>query len=190
MQPFASRTHALEWARDLVQRTDVLYLDTETTGVRYGVDDVIDIGVVNSQGLVLVDQLIRPVMPIPADSEAVHGISNRAVANAPFLADIWGDLSTLLAGKILVSYNATFDERMLSDAGSRRGLRPIVPARWDCAMEAFAAFNGQLSHHRQGFRWINLGTAARMLGLEPPEHRAVSDAMLCLELVQELSRRR
>jgi DNA polymerase III subunit epsilon len=189
MGPFASRSDALNWARDLVQRSDVLYLDTETTGVRYGFDDVIDIGIVNGQGLVVLDQLIKPMVPIPADSEAVHGISNKVVSNAPRLADIWADLAKLLSGNILVSYNATFDERMLTDAGSRRGLTPIVPSRWDCAMEAFAAFNGQLSHHRQGFRWINLGAAARMLGLEAPEHRAVSDAMLCLELVQELSRR-
>lgn len=189
MGPFSSRTQALDWARELVRRTDVLYLDTETTGVRFGFDDVIDIGIVNGKGLVVLDQLIRPMVPIPADSEAVHGISNKAVANAPRLADVWGDLTKLLAGKILVSYNAAFDEQMLADAGTRRGLIPIVPKRWDCAMEAFAAFNGQLSHHRPGFRWINLGAAARILGLEAPEHRAVSDAMLCLEVVQEMSRR-
>jgi DNA polymerase III epsilon subunit-like protein len=119
----------------------------------------------------------------------VHGISNRTVAGAPALTDVWAELSGLLTGKILVSYNAAFDKQMLADAGSRRGLTPIAPSRWDCAMEAFAAFNGQQSHHRPGFRWINLGAAARILGLEAPEHRAVSDAMLCLELVQELSRR-
>ena len=85
---------------------------------------------------------------------------------------------------------ATFDEQMLAGAACRRGLAPIAPARWDCAMEAFAAYNGELSHHRPGFRWINLGAAARMFGLESPQHRAVSDAMLCLELVQELSRRK
>ena len=189
MGPFASRTQALDWARDLVHRTDVLYLDTETTGVRFGFDDVIDIGIVNGKGLIVLDQLVKPMVPIPADSEAVHGISNKAVSNSPRLNDIWTDLSKLLSGKVLVSYNASFDETMLTDAGSRRGLSPIVPGRWDCAMEAFAAFNGQLSHHRPGFRWINLRAAARMLGLEAPEHRAVSDAMLCLELVQELSRR-
>jgi len=189
MGSFAGRKHALDWARQVVLRGDVLYLDTETTGVRFGFDDVIDIGIVDGSGLIVMDQLIRPSVPIPADSEAVHGISNRTVANAPPLISLWGELSKLLTGKILISYNAAFDEQMLADAGSRRGLAPILPARWDCAMEAFAAYNGQQSHHRPGYRWINLGTAARKLGLEAPKHRAVSDAMLCLELVQELSRR-
>ncbi len=135
------------------------------------------------------DQLVRPPVAIPADSEAVHGISNRSVATAPRLPEIWSILAKLLENRVVVSYNATFDEQMLADAGNRRGLPRISPSRWDCAMEAFAAYNGELSHHRPGFRWINLGSAARILGLEQPQHRAVSDAMLCLELVQELSRR-
>ena len=189
MGPFASRTHALAWAAELVARSDVFYLDTETTGVRFGYDDVIDIGIVDGSGLVVMDQLVRPSVPIPTDSEAVHGISNKVVANSPRLPDLWSDLTTLLKNRVLVSYNAAFDEQMLGDAARRRNLQPISPVRWDCAMEAFAAYNGESSHHRPGFRWINLGDAARMLGLDAPEHRAVADAMLCLELVQELSRR-
>ena len=190
MGPFVDRDDALSWARELVGRDDVLYVDTETTGVRFGRDDVIDIGIVDSSGRVVMDQLVRPVVAIPADSEAVHGISNRAIATAPMLADIWLDVSTLLAGRVVVSYNANFDQQMLADAAKRRGLTRLSPTRWDCAMEAFAAFNGQPSHHRRGYRWINLEAATRMLGIEPPHHRAVSDAMVCLELVQELSRRR
>ncbi len=173
----------------MVGRPDVLFLDTETTGVRFGFDDVIDIGIVDGTGLIILDQLVKPAVAIPADAEAVHGISNRAVATAPVIDRIWPALARLIDGKILVSYNADFDRRMLGDAGARRGLEPLAPARWDCAMEAFAAFNGQLSHHRPGFRWINLGLAARLLGLEQPMHRAVGDATLCLEVVQELSRR-
>jgi DNA polymerase III subunit epsilon len=167
----------------------VLFLDTETTGVRFGFDDVIDIGIVNGQGVVVFDQLVKPSVAIPADAEAVHGISNRHVATAPTIDQIWPDLAKLLDGKFLVSYNADFDLRMLRDAGARRKLSPLAPANWDCAMEAFAAYNGQLSHHRPGFRWVNLGRAARLLDLEQPIHRAVGDAMLCLEVVQELSRR-
>lgn len=187
--PFASKQSALEWARHVVGRSDVLFLDTETTGVRFGFDDVIDIGIVGGDGIVLFDQLVKPAVAIPADAEAVHGISNKAVASAPSISLIWPILSQLIDGKTLVSYNAEFDWQMLRDAGARRGLRALAPVQWDCAMEAFAAYNGQLSHHRPGFRWINLGLAARLLGLERPVHRAVGDAMLCLELVQELSRR-
>jgi DNA polymerase-3 subunit epsilon len=188
--PFASRAEALAWARELVVRDDVLYVDTETTGVRFGRDDVIDIGIVDSAGRVVMDQLVRPSVAIPADSEAVHGISNRAVSTAPRLADLWDDIRRLLNGRVVVSYNATFDQQMLLDASRKRGLQWIEPQRWDCAMEVFAAYNEQASHYRPGYRWINLETAARTLGLDLPEHRAVSDAMLCLELVQELSRRR
>ena len=187
---FEDREAALEWAHDLVSRPDVLYLDTETTGVRFGFDDVIDIGIVDGAGTTLYDQLIRPLVAIPGDSRDVHGISNRDVAAAPRLQDVWSDLTGLLDGKVLVSYNAYFDEEMLAFAATRRGLPPIAPLRWDCAMEAFAAYNRQSSHHRRGYRWINFEAATRMLGLERPEHRAVSDALRCLELVQELSRRR
>jgi DNA polymerase III subunit epsilon len=189
MAPFASRQQALEWAKAMVNRTDVLYVDTETTGVRYGQDDVIDIGIVDGSGIVLMDQLVKPLVPVPADSEAVHGISNKDLYGSPTIADLWKDISKLLNGKLLISYNADFDRQMLFTAGQRRGMTPILPIRWDCAMEAFAAFNGELSHHRRGFKWINLGSAARSLGIDPPAHRAVADATVCLEVVQELSRR-
>lgn len=188
--PFSGRAEALEWARELVSRDDVLYLDTETTGVRFGRDDVIDIGIVDGSGIVLMDQLVRPSVPIPGDSEAVHGITNRSVQTAPLLSDLWPDLSRLVEGRVIVSYNADFDRRMLGDAGSKRGLPALRPSRWDCAMEAFAAWNGESSFHRPGFRWINLETAAKSLGIEPPAHRAVADALVCLEVVQELSRKR
>jgi DNA polymerase-3 subunit epsilon len=187
---FDSKDSALIWARELVQRSDVLYVDTETTGVRFGFDDVIDIGVVDGDGRVQMDRLVRPLVAIPADSSSVHGLSNRDVQRAARLQDLWPDVTSLLNGKVLVSYNSTFDEQMMRNAASRRGLSPVQPQRWDCAMEAFAAYNGQSSHHRPGYQWINFETAARMLGLESPEHRAVSDALRCLELVQELSRRR
>lgn len=190
MAPFASRAEALAWARELVSRDDVLYVDTETTGVRFGRDDVIDIGIVDSGGRILMDQLVRPSVAIPAEAEAVHGISNRDVATAPRLTDLWSDIRKYLDDHVVVSYNATFDEQMLRNAAEKRGLDWVEPQRWDCAMEAFAAFNEQPSHYRPGYRWINLEAAARMLGLELPEHRAAADAMLCLELVQELSRRR
>ncbi|MDQ2683018.1 MAG: 3'-5' exonuclease, partial [Chloroflexota bacterium] len=156
MKSFASSAEALEWARELVGRDDVLYLDTETTGVRYGIDDIVDIGIVNRHGQIVMDQLVRPSLPITGETESIHGISNRMVRTAPTLPEIWPEVRRLVAGKILVSYNADFDEQMLFGAAERRSLPPASPARWDCAMEAFAAFNGELSHHRPGFRWINL----------------------------------
>ena len=189
MAPFPSRKAAQSWVTETVGRQDVLYVDTETTGVRFGYDDVIDIGIVDYLGRVVMDQLVRPVVNVPADAEAVHGISNRQLQNAPVLADIWPDLLKLLNGKVLVSYNADFDRDMLSHAATRRNLPEIAPLRWDCAMEAFAAWNDEPSFHRLGFKWINLGTAASMLDLEPPTHRAIADANVCLEVIQELSRR-
>jgi|SRR4051794_38971080 DNA polymerase III subunit epsilon len=189
MTPFSSRKEALAWAKAIVSRSDVLYVDTETTGVRFDHDDVIDIGVVDGNGIVRMDQLVRPRMGVPSDSEAVHGISNRQLQTAPTLVEIWPDVTALLAGKLLISYNADFDQRMLAFAASQRMLAPIEPIGWDCAMEAYAAFNEQSSHHRPGFRWISLENAAIALDIDPPAHRAVADAMTCLEVVQELSRR-
>ncbi len=189
MAPFPDSIHALAWAREIVTRDDVLYVDTETTGVRFGQDDVIDIGIVDHLGNIVMDQLVRPLVAVPADAEAIHGISNRQVQAAPTLNQVWPDVKSLLDGKVLVSYNCSFDSGMLEYAARRRQLDPVVSNRWDCAMEAFAAWNGESSHWRPGWKWINLETASRMLGIDPPTHRAVADALVCLEIVQELSRR-
>ena len=187
MTTFPDRRTALLWAKEVVIAPDVVFLDTETTGVR-PTDDVVDIAVISTSGDVLFQQLVKPSRPIPADTSQFNGISNAMLADAPDLQDIYPALAELLAGRVVVAYNVAFDRSMLSGAAARRGLPPLESTRWTCAMEAYAAYNGESSWHRPGFRWMSLEKATARLGIPKPTHRALADAEACRAVVHALAR--
>lgn len=186
MAPFADAGAALRWAREVVLSPTVVFLDTETTGVK-PTDDVVDIAVLDGQGAVLFEQLLKPSRPIPADTAAFNGISNRMVASAPDLQDVYPTLAALLEGRVVVAYNSEFDRTMLGGALRRRGLSEIAVTDWCCAMEAYAAYNGESSWHRPGYRWMSLEKATARLGIPKPTHRARADAEACRRVVHALA---
>ena len=187
MTAFLDRRSALLWAREMVVAPNVVFLDTETTGVK-PTDDVVDIAVISTSGEILFEQLVKPARPIPADTAAFNGISNAMVANAPDLHDIYPALAELLADRVVVAYNVDFDRTMLNAAAARRGLPLLDSTTWICAMEAYAAYNGESSWHRPGFRWMSLEKATARLGIPKPTHRALADALACRAVVHALAR--
>jgi len=187
MTAFPDRRSALLWARETVVAHNVVFLDTETTGVK-PTDDVVDIAVISTSGEVLFQELVKPSRPIPADTAAFNGISNAMVADAPDFEEIYPALKNLLADRVVVAYNVEFDRSMLSSAVARRGLPWLESTRWTCAMEAYAAYNGESSWHRPGFRWMSLEKATARLGIPKPTHRALADAEACRAVVHALAR--
>ena len=187
MTAFPDRRSALLWARETVLAPDVVFLDTETTGVK-PTDDVVDIAVISTSGDLLFQQLVKPARPIPADTAAFNGISNAMVADAPNFHEIYPALAELLADRTVVAYNVEFDRTMLHAAAARRRLPWLESTTWTCAMEAYAAFNGESSWHRPGFRWMSLEKATARLGILKPTHRALADAEACRAVVHALAR--
>lgn len=106
-----------QWARDLFALNNFYVIDTETTGVGKG-DEVVQIGIFDKHGEVVLDTLVKPTKRIPARVIDVHGISNEAVADAPTFADLHTTLSGILAGVPLIAYNMDFDWRMLQQSSA------------------------------------------------------------------------
>ncbi len=77
------KASASQWARDLLARPahSWVLLDTETTGLGDQAE-VVQIGVINGAGKVLVDnRLVKPTLPIDPGAEAIHHISNAMVVD-------------------------------------------------------------------------------------------------------------
>jgi len=187
MTSFPDRRAALLWSRETVLAPNVVFLDTETTGVK-PTDDIVDIAIISTSGEILFEQLFKPARPIPPDTSAFNGISNKMVADAPDLQEFYSTLAELLADRVVVAYNVDFDRSMLSNAMKRRGLPWLETTRWTCAMEAYAAYNGEASWHRPGFRWINLEKATARFGIPKPTHRARADAEACRAVVHAMAK--
>lgn len=177
------RSDAVDWAKSMLTQPRTVFLDTETTGFGPRAE-IIDIGIVDTLGTVLLDTLVRPTMPIPASSSRIHGLIDRDVADAPDWRDIYPEVFRLLAGARVVVYNAPFDSGMVTTNCQRIGL-PIPVAHWHCAMRQYASYAGPAAARpgRGTGRFCKLDLAAAAFNIAPGGHRALADADVCRRVV-------
>jgi len=170
-----------------------LVLDTETTGLS-GLAEIIEIAVIDAGGKVLLNTLVRPSKPIPADATAIHGITNEMVSDAPTWPEISAQVHALIAGKLTVTYNAEYDLRLLMQTDAIWDVQPEFSTDTDtmpqmvCAMEEYAEFYGQ-RNERGGYKWQKLTAAAEQQGviIEGTPHRALSDCLTTLGLIKAMA---
>ena len=166
----------------MLMQPGTVFLDTETTGFGPRAE-IIDIGIVDAAGTVLLDTLVRPTMPIPASSSRIHGLIDRDVADAPGWLDIYSEVFQLLAGARVVVYNAPFDSGMVTANCQRIGL-PVPIADWHCAMRQYASYAGPAARPGRGAgRFYKLDLAAAAFDIAPGGHRALADADVCRRVV-------
>lgn len=93
--------------------------DLETTGVRIGRDRIVQIAIVKLMpdgSRETYCELINPEMPIPADSTAIHGITDADVADKPTLQQRADEILDVLRDCDLAGFNcARFDVPMLRE---------------------------------------------------------------------------
>ena len=147
-----------------------LYLDLETTGLNPQRDEILEIGLLDDDGQVLLDSLVKPQQHRHwLRAQTLHGIRPEDVEDAPSLDRLRPQLIDLLTGAEVVIYNAAFEQGFL-----RAEL--ATAARLHCAMRAFAEVYGEPRSHR-GDRWQKLQVAAAYIGYEwtGNVHRAIHD---------------
>jgi len=97
---------------------DALVIDTETTGL-----DPAKAWIVEFAGVRLVGgrieegatlhRLIRPGIPIPANTTAIHHIDDDKVADAPPFAAIWPDIAKAIGDNVVIGHTLGFDLAVL-----------------------------------------------------------------------------
>ena len=182
------RQQAQQWARQLMSGKFYV-MDTETTGIGTQ-DEIVQIGIIDHSGRVVVNELVRPIRPVPPAAEAVHGISNEMLASAPPFDDVFTSISIALSGSIVVAYNMEFDWRMLTQTMSLPSYQYLPRIRVKekyCAMKQYAAYRG-VSNPKGGYRWHKLGEAAAHEGISVRDaHDAVGDVRMTLSLIQKMA---
>jgi DNA polymerase-3 subunit epsilon len=179
-----SRQEAVRTAREILESRPV-YLDTETTGLGPG-SQIIEICVLDSDGSVLIDRLVRPSIPIPSDASRVHGIRDAMVAGEPSWAEVWPEVEQASWGRPIAIYNAAYDLARMRQSHRAHGLdwrEPSGPVH--CLMKLYARYHGEWDPNRRAFRWVSLEQAARRCGiLLPQRHRARQDAELAQSVLE------
>lgn len=178
---FHARRQAVDWARDLLKRDPASWviLDTETTGL--GNDaQVIQIGVLDGRGNILMDNvLVKPTKPIPSDATAVHHITNAMVQAAPAFPDILPQLRDVIAGKLLVIYNAQYDMRLLAQSSKAHGIPVSLGIEgYTCAMLRYAEWFGEWNGYHGSFRWQKL---------QGGDHSALGDCRATLDVIRNMA---
>jgi exodeoxyribonuclease X len=126
--------------------------------------------------------LVKPPIAIPAETSAIHHITDADVATAP----PWEQESQVLAhlvqpeGVIAVAHNANFEREMLAKAG-------ITPHRWLCTYKAAVrVWPDCPSHSNECLRYfLGFGTGRREHQMP---HSASHDVQVTADLLQELLR--
>jgi DNA polymerase III subunit epsilon len=190
MTQAGDRKVAVERARTLAAQRPV-FLDTETTGLD-ATAEVVEICIVDIEGAVLLDSLIRPTRAIPADATAIHGITDGMVRGAPTWSDLWPDVERLVSERHVAIYNADFDVQMMRQSHRAHGLSwQLGEDKLWCVMRLYAAFAGQWNERRGEYRWHKLEVAAARCGVRVgTAHRARQDALLARAVLQHMAEQR
>ena len=137
------RQATIETARTWVTKNFVI-LDTETTGL-YLPARIVEISCIDRDGNVLVDSLVNPGIPIPADATAIHGISEADVADRPSFPALWPLVwSAVRNVDCVLIYNSSYDSRLIRQSleGHEAALAQAGELSYGCIMELYARFYG------------------------------------------------
>jgi len=147
-------------------------IDFETTGV-YATSEAVEAGAVRfnlmNDSRVTFSQLVKPpTKKIPPDATNVHGITNEMVFHAPTLESVLPVLEDFSRGSVLVAHHSSFDLRYVTEG--MRNLPVINTLR--LAKNFLSSDSYRLSK----------------LVESPTYHRALPDALSCMELFKKCIR--
>ena len=157
---------------------NLVFLDFETTGLnptqrvtRQGKkrtinNYILEVGIVDANGAVMVDQLVKPPPDRPdwKSAQKKNGISPDMVASAPAFDDILNDVVAAIEGRNVGVYNAKFDLQFMPPAMKK------APDSFVCVMTMYRS-------HRNLFTGYALEDACEWCGApQAALHRAATDA--------------
>ena len=179
----------------------IAFVDLETTGTVATRDRITEIGIVRVEEGELVEEystLVNPECSIPEEIQALTGITNAMVRDAPTFSQVRRDVLERLEGHLFVAHNARFDYGFLKNEFQRNELkftadvlctvrlsRRLYPTAVGHGLDAVIARMG-----------LEPGTDpepgnVENLGLSPPRtgrHSALGDARVLWRFVQRLYR--
>ena len=183
----------------------IAFIDLETTGTTPTGDRITEIGIVRVEDGQLAEEwstLVNPGMPIPEEIQALTGITNAMVRDAPTFAEVRREVHERLEGHLFVAHNARFDYGFIKNEFRRvempftadvlctvRLSRRMFPDAVGHGLDAIVARHGlqDVFEQNQGTsppgNGLNQGTCPRT-----GRHSALGDARVLWRFVQLLYR--
>ena len=114
----------LEFPSALLTLGDFAFIDVETTGMKPLSDRVTEIAIIRFSANREPERwqsLINPGVAIPAEIQALTGITNTMVRDAPSFFSVRDEVRRLLEGAVFVAHNARFDYGFIKNEFRRQG---------------------------------------------------------------------
>ena len=167
-----------------------IYLDTETTGLK-DTDQIVEICLLEHDGSIAFQSLVKPTVKIPPDATRVHHITDAMVSTAPTWPEIWPQVETMLTTRRIAIYNAEYDLRLMQQSHRAHGLVWSAPISHFCIMKLYAQFRGDWNSRTGNYRWYSLDDARWQCGLDLPNaHRAHADTLLARAVLNFMAAQR
>ena len=162
-----------------------LILDTETTGLNFSNDRIIEIGIVELIDNVLTQnyfhEYINPEMDISLSAQKVHGISNEFLIGKPTFNNIAQKFLDFIQGDEIIIHNADFDTNFINKELQNCGFKTIQNSIIDTIKLAKKEFPGQA---------VNLDSLCKKLNVINTRqnfHGALLDATLLSKVYLKLT---
>ena len=162
-----------------------LILDTETTGLDFDEDKIIEIGIVELVDNVLTQsyfhEYINPEKKINISAQKIHGISNEFLLDKPVFNSIAQKFLDFIKDDTIIIHNADFDTNFINKELQNCGLNSIENSVIDTLQIAKKEFPGQT---------VNLDSLCRKLSVintRKDYHGALLDATLLSKVYLKLT---
>ena len=162
-----------------------LILDTETTGLDYESDKIIEIGIVELKDNILTQnyfhEYINPKKDISISAQKVHGITSDFLINKPTFNNIAQKFLDFIKNDTIIIHNASFDTNFINKELQECGFKKIKNTIIDTIKIAKQEFPGQT---------VNLDSLCRKLNVinnRQDYHGALLDATLLSKVYLRLT---
>jgi DNA polymerase-3 subunit epsilon len=158
----------------------ICFFDLETTGIEVAKDRIVEIAIFkvypngNKESKTW---LVNPTIPIPAQSTAVHGITNEKVANEPTFKELSSQIYAMIKDSDLAGFNSDrFDIPLLAEE--------LLRAEVDFDMKNRVSVDVQTIFHKKEERTLSAAYKFYCNQSLENAHSAEADTMATYEILK------
>ncbi len=158
----------------------IVFFDLETTGINIANDRIVEISILkvhpNAEEETYT-QRVNPIIEIPEEVTAIHGITNEDVLNEPTFKEIANKVSDLIKGCDLAGFNSNrFDIPLLAEE--------MLRAEVDFSMKNRLAVDVQTIFHKKEQRTLSAGYQFYCEKELKDAHSAEADTLATYEILK------
>ncbi len=172
----------------MTEADKLIVFDTETTGLDFDEDEILQLSIINANGKTLFNEYIKPVSKTEwTQAQKIHGITPEMVKECKTFEEYIPEIREIFdKAEILVAYNNVFDIGMLS----KYGLEFEGKKQAD-VMKDFAVLYGEYQSEYCEFKWQKLTKCAEYFGYEFKAHDSLEDVratLYCYKKIEEMKK--